>query len=427
MPRHRHALTAAAIALVLAVSSAGCADSAASPVTLRLVAADYTVTGRSDSTERYWADLIAAFEDEHPRITVEVDVVSWDDVDRKVTQMVKKGDAPDIAQIGTYAAFAEQGLLYSAEELLSIPVYANFLPPLVAVGKQNGVQYGIPFVASTRVLFYNKKLFAKAGIDAPPATWDELRDTAEKLRNRTDVAHPVAVPLGPEEAQIETMLWLLGGGGGYTADTGSYTINSQENIASLNWVKQNLVKTGLTGPVPPGELNRKEAYEAFLRGEVGMANGFPTLLQTARETGVEIGMAPVPSREGVSTRVPAVADWIMAFKRNGHRREVGKFLNFLFSDQNVREFAVRNNLLPVTGSVTEYMELDDKHRDLREFLSALPGSELPPFGKTSWAAVSDSIKRNIGTSMVHGGSPTRALNRIAGDAEEAEAEAASSR
>ncbi|NEE40230.1 extracellular solute-binding protein, partial [Streptomyces sp. SID7982] len=292
MPRHRHALTAAATAVVLAVSSAGCADTAASPVTLRLVAADYTVTGRSDSTERYWADLIAEFENEHPRITVEVDVVSWDDVDRKVTQMVKKGDAPDIAQIGTYAAFAEQDLLYSAEELLSIPVHANFLPPLVSVGKQDGVQYGIPFVASTRVLFYNKKLFAEAGIDAPPATWDELRDIAEKLRSRTGVAYPVAVPLGPEEAQIETMLWLLGGGGGYTADTGSYTVDSEENIESLNWVKQNLVKTGLTGPVPPGELNRKEAYEAFLRGEVGMANGFPTLLQTARKTGVEIGMAP---------------------------------------------------------------------------------------------------------------------------------------
>ncbi|WP_411120256.1 ABC transporter substrate-binding protein [Streptomyces sp. 058-1L] len=421
MPRHRHALTAVATALILAVSSAGCADSATSPVTLRLVAADYTVTGRSDSTERYWDDLIAAFEDEHPQITVEVDVVSWDDVDRQVTQMVKKGDVPDIAQIGTYAAFAEQGLLYSAEELLSIPVYANFLPPLVAVGKQKDKQYGMPFVASTRVLFYNKKLFAEAGIDAPPATWDELADTAEELRSGTGVAYPVAVPLGPEEAQIETMLWMLGGGGGYTAATGSYTINSKENIDSLNWVKQNLVKTGLTGPVPPGELNRKEAYEAFLRGEVGMVNGFPTLLQTAEETGIEIGMAPVPSRDAESTRVPAVADWIMAFKRNGHRKEVGKFLDFLFSDKNVREFAVRNNLLPVTGSVTEDMELDDRHRDLREFLSALPGSELPPFGKTSWAAVSDSIKRNIGTSMAPGGSPAGALNRIAGDAEEAEA------
>ncbi|MEV7253584.1 extracellular solute-binding protein [Streptomyces cyaneofuscatus] len=385
------------------------------------MAADYTVTGRSDSTERYWADLIAAFEDKHPQIKVEVDVVSWDDVDRKVTQMVNAGESPDMAQIGTYSTFAEQGLLYSADELLSIPVYANFLPPLVTVGKQKGVQYGMPFAASTRVLFYNKKLFAEAGIGGPPTTWDELRDTAEKLRSRTDVAYPMAVPLGPEEAQIETMLWTLGGGGGYTAPTGSYTINSQENIDSLNWVKQNLVKAGLTGPVPPGQLNRKGAYEAFLRGEVGMVNGFPTLLQTAKEAGIEVGKAPVPSRDGEITPVPAVADWIMAFKRNGHRKELGTFLDFLFSDKNVREFAVRNNLLPVTGSVTEDMELDHRHRDLKEFLNALPGSELPPFGKTSWAAVSDSIKRNIGGSMAPGGSPAGSLDRIAGDAEEAEA------
>ncbi|MFE8978749.1 extracellular solute-binding protein [Streptomyces cyaneofuscatus] len=421
MPRHRHPLTAAATALVLSVSLAGCDGAAASPVSLRLVAADYTVTGRSDSTERYWADLIAEFEDKHPQIKVEVDVVSWDDVDRKVTQMVKNGNAPDLAQIGNYANFAEQGLLYSADELLSIPVYANFLPPLVAVGRQKGMQYGMPFAASTRVLFYNKKLFAEAGIDTPPKTWDELKEAAEKLRSRTGVPYPMAVPLGPEEAQIETMLWLLGGGGGYTALTGSYTINSQVNIDSLNWVKQNLVKAELTGPVPPGQLNRKEAYEAFLRGEVGMVNGFPSLLQTAEEAGIEVGKAPVPSRGGEATPVPAVADWIMAFKRNGHRTEMGAFLNFLFSDKNVRKFAVRNNLLPVTGSVTEDMELDNKHQDLREFLHALPSSELPPFGKTSWAAVSHSIKRNIGSSMTSGGSPAGSLNRIASDAEGAEA------
>lgn len=417
--RTRHVLTAAAAALVLCVSSTGCTDTfgGGGEVPLRLVAADYEVSAdRSDSTERYWAEVIDAFESDHPGITVEVEIVSWDHIDRQVADMVKSGRAPDMAQIASYAEFAERGDLYPVESLLSIPVEANFLPPLIEAGEYERVRYGMPFTASTRLLFYNEEAFARAGIDKPPATWDELKAAAKRLKNRTGVAYPVAVPLGPEEAQIEAMAWMLGGGGGYTESNGSYNIDSQENINSLNWVKENLVKTGLTGPVPPGRLNRKDAYAAFTRGEVGMVNGHPSLLPAAKAAGIKVRNAPVPGRDDEARSAPAVVDWIMAFKRSGHREEIGEFLDFLFSDENVREFAARNNLLPVTASVTEQMEADDRHRDLREFLHELPASILPPVGKTSWAVVSDSTKRTIGGAMTDRGSLADALRRIADDA-----------
>ncbi|WP_449343873.1 extracellular solute-binding protein [Streptomyces wedmorensis] len=420
MPQHRHALTAAATALVLCLTSAGCAETSGE-VTLRLVAADYEVAaGRSDSTERYWAEVVRAYESAHPGINIEVEIVSWDHIDRQVADMVKAGEAPDMAQIASYAEFAERGDLYRVDSLLSIPVEANFLPALAEEGRYQGTQYGMPFTSSTRLLFYNEQAFARAGIDKPPTTWAELKSAAEQLKDRTGIAYPMAVPLGPEEAQIEAMAWMLGGGGGYTALNGSYEIDSQKNVDSLDWVKENLVKTGLTGPVPPERLNRKDAYAAFVRGEVGMVNGHPSLLQPARAAGIDVGKVPVPGREGKSRAAPAVVDWIMAFKRNGHPQEIGSFLDFLFSDENVREFAARNNLLPVTVSVTQQMEADDRHRDLREFLHELPTSVLPPVGKTSWGAVGDSTKRTIGSAMTDEGSPAKALRRIAGDASLAE-------
>ncbi|WP_369142705.1 extracellular solute-binding protein [Streptomyces sp. R44] len=416
MFKQRHALTAAAAALVLCVSSAGCADTS-EEVTLRLVAADYEVAaGRSDSTERYWAELVRAYEAAHPGITIEVEIVSWDHIDRQVADMVKAGKAPDMAQIASYAEFAEQGDLYRVDDLLSIPVEANFLPALAEEGRYRGKQYGMPFTSSTRLLFYNEKAFAQAGIDKPPTTWDELKDAAQQLKSRTGIAYPVAVPLGPEEAQIEAMAWMLGAGGGYTGLNGSYEIDSQKNIDSLNWVKENLVKTGLTGPVPPERLDRKDAYAAFVRGEVGMVNGHPSLLQPALAAGIKVGKVAVPGRDGESHSAPAVVDWIMAFKHDGHREEIGSFLDFVFSDENVREFAVRNNLLPVTVSVTQQLEADPRHRDLREFLHELPTSVLPPVGKTSWAAVGDSTKRTIGSAMTDKGSPAKALRKIADDA-----------
>ncbi|WP_323182752.1 extracellular solute-binding protein [Streptomyces sp. NBC_00347] len=382
--------------------------------------ADYEVRGQSDNTERYWNDLITAFETAHPDIKVKVDVEPWDYVDGKVAAMAQAGQAPDLAQLKSYADFAERGDLYSVDSLLSITVQANFVRSFAVAGEHDKTQYGMPFTASTRLLFYNEDLFTKAGIPNPPRTWDQLKAAAQKLNSRTRVSYPIAVPLGPEEAQIETMAWMLGGEGGYTSSIGSYTINSTNNVNSLKWLKENLVTEGLTGPVPVNKLNRRDAYAAFLRGEAGMVNGYPSLLQAAKAAGIRVGVVPVPSRSGESTPAPAAVDWMMAFKRNGHREELGTFLNFVFKDKNVKEFATRNNLLPVTMSVTQQMKTDAGHEDLARFLEELPTSELPPVGKNSWAVVSDSIKRNIGTAMTSGGSPATTLDGIANDAKKAE-------
>ncbi|MEW5660239.1 ABC transporter substrate-binding protein, partial [Streptomyces cinereoruber] len=159
-------LTAAVAALGLTATVSGCGSLGgdSGDVTLKLVAAEYDLTG-GDSTKKYWTELAAAFEAKHPGIKVQVQVESWDDVDRKVAEMVKAGEAPDIAQIGAYADYAAAGRLYAADELLSIPVQANFLPRLAAAGEHKKTQYGLPFVASTRPLFYNKALFEKAGVE----------------------------------------------------------------------------------------------------------------------------------------------------------------------------------------------------------------------------------------------------------------------
>lgn len=48
-------------------------------------------------------------------------------------------------------------------------------------GTYNGVQYGMPFTTSSRTLFYNKKLFAKAKITSPPTTWADISADAAKI------------------------------------------------------------------------------------------------------------------------------------------------------------------------------------------------------------------------------------------------------
>ncbi|WNI26927.1 extracellular solute-binding protein [Streptomyces sp. ITFR-16] len=396
----------------------GCGGGSGSgDVTLKVVAADYG-TSAANKSDKYWDKVARSFEASHPGIKVEVTVLPWTDVDRKVAEMVKAGKAPDIAQIGAYADYAKAGKLYPADQMLSIPTQANFLPKLADAGRVNRIQYGLPFVASTRLLFYNKKLFSQAGLQYPK-TWADIAADATVLKQR-GVTYPFALPLGQEESQAETLMWLLSGGGSYTDDIGSYNIDSPENVKTFDWLKSHLVDKGLVGPVAPGKLNRAQAFEAFTKGKVGMLNGHPTLMEEAEQQGVDVGMVQLPGPDGPTKGSMGVADWIMGFKQNGHRTEIGKFFDFMFSDKNVIEFADTYDLLPVTDSASASMEDDPKYKPLHKFLASLTNADFYPFGKTSWAQASASIKENIGKAVEPGANPETVLAHIAQESTAAE-------
>ncbi|MFJ9342701.1 extracellular solute-binding protein [Streptomyces sp. NPDC101733] len=421
--RYLRSAAAGAALCLTAVTLAGCGTvpglGGNNEVTLRVVAADYG-DNPQNSSAAYWKGLATSFEEANPKVHVEVSVYSWSEVDAKVAEMVKAGKAPDIAQIGAYADYAAAGKLYTTDELLSVKTEADFLGPLADAGKVKRVQYGMPFVASTRLLFYNQKLLADAGViskDAnaawQPKSWADLESAAKKLKT-AGVPTPLALPLGREEAQAESMLWMLSGGGGYTDNEEVYTIDSEENVKTFEFLRDKMVGQGLTGPVEPAKLDRQAAFDAFTRGEVGMLNGHPTLLKQAAGKGLKFGMVAMPTIDGTEHSTMGVADWVMAFK-NGHRAESGKFLDHLYAEKNVTAFTGKYDLLPVTTSGFRAMEASSggSATQLKTFLAALPTARLYPVGKKSWAGVSEDVKKNIGQVVQPGGQPAKVLNDIA--------------
>ncbi|MGW0617306.1 ABC transporter substrate-binding protein [Streptomyces sp. NPDC002765] len=418
MQRRKAGTVAAVAALGMTAVLGGCGVTGGSgDVTLRLVAADYGDSA-ANSSQKYWDKLAKEYESKHSGVKIEVTVYSWNDVDRKVKEMVDAGKAPDMAQIGAYADYAAKDELYTADDLLSISTQADFASQLATAGQVKGVQYGMPFAASTRLLFYNKTLFKDAGL-TPPKTWTQLAADAEALKAR-GVKYPYALPLGPEEAQAETMQWMLSGGGGYTDTVGSYGIDSAMNVATFDWLKDDLVGKGLTGPVAPGDLNRAAAFSAFAKGEVGMLNGHPSLMKIAAKKGVKFGMVPMPGSRGRTSTSMGVADWMMAFKKNGHAQQVGDFLDFVYDEKNVLAFSREYDLLPVTNSASEAMSSDERDAALKPFLDELPQSELYPVGKTSWAAVSAAVKKRIGQAVRPNASPAATLSQLQATASTAE-------
>ncbi|MCX2968851.1 sugar ABC transporter substrate-binding protein [Streptomyces sp. TRM70308] len=394
------------------LAATGCGgDAGGGDVTLKLVAAEYGTPG--NSAQEWWDGVVSAFRAQHPEIGVDVTIYGWSEVDRKVAEMVEAGEAPDIAQIGSYADYAANGDIYPAGDLLSIPVQADFLPGLAQAGELRRTQYGLPFAASTRLLFYNKSLFRSAGLDPekPPTTWEELREAARVLEE-AGVEIPYALPLGPEEAQAETMLWMLSGGGGYTNNVGTYTIDSEENVRTFTWLRDKLVRGGLIQPQSPAKTNRQAMFDAFAAGRVGMLNGHPVLIEQSRRNDVEYGTAPLPGRDGVSQSTMGVADWIMGFKQRGHRAEIGTFLDFLFGLEQYYTLVERFDLLPVTTSASDRMSEDDDQKHLQSFLEQLPAAVFYPVDKVSWSQTSRDIKETIGEAVHPGGSAENLLGSL---------------
>src|ERR1700728_1480620 len=395
--------SAAALALAACGSSGGSsAGGSGGTTTLKLVVADYG-TGPSNTSSKYWDTIVTAFEAAHSNIKVNVTTIPWTNFDSQVQTMVQNKNYPDITEGDYFSNYAQDGLLYPASDVLSNP--GNLLPAFKAQGTYNGVQYGMPFTTSSRTLFYNKKLFTQAGITSAPQTWADVEADAAKITKLGDIGF--GLPLGSEEAQAESLLWMLGDGGGYQT-AGKYTINSAPNVAAFTYLK-GLVSAGDTEP-NPGTVDRTPLWQEFAQGKVGMINGSPALIPIIQSGGVlqaaDWTSVPIAGKTGPLTTTLGVCDNVSAFKPNGHEAQIKEFLDFAYQDKYQLQFDEEYDLLPATTTAASALASNPV---FAPFLTALPNSVQYP-SDTAWANVKAKVQQTIGLAVT--GTPSTDLSQL---------------
>src|SRR3954451_12788796 len=301
MNRRSRALSAGICGLTVLLAGCGGGTGASSDdssggakkaTTIKLVAAEYS----KDNTAKFWDQFAAAYKAKTGN-TLDVQVVSWNDIDQQSSTMIQNNNAPDILNLNVYASYAKDGLLYSADDVLSPTVKSDLLPNFVKSGTYDGKMYGMPDLSSARALFYNKTLFKQAKIANPPTTWDEFEADAKKIAALGGGVAGYAEPLGPEEAQAEFSIWMVDNGGDWKTD-GKWTINSPQNVETLSFLKK-LADEKVTQN-NPGKTNRTDgAFALFSSGKAGMVVGFSPLSATLdADKKVNYGIAPMPTKAG---------------------------------------------------------------------------------------------------------------------------------
>jgi multiple sugar transport system substrate-binding protein len=390
-------------------AAGGDTGSSAKKVTsIKLVAAEYS----KDHTAAFWKQFAEKYKAKTGN-TLDVQIVSWDAIDQQSSTMIQNNNAPDILNLNAYASYAKDNLLYSADDVLAPAVKSDVLDAFVKSGSYQGKMYGMPDLSSARALFYNKAMFAKAGIAGPPKTWDEFEADAKKLQGLGNGSIGYAMPLGPEEAQGEFSIWTFNNGGDWKSGD-KWTINSPKNVETLSFLKKLAVQDKVTQN-NPGRTNRADAFNLFKSGNVGMVVGFsPLAADLDKDKKVSYGVAPMPVQGGGQPQTFGVTDYLMAFKKPGNQEAVKAFYDLYYQKDQVNTFIKSEGFLPVTKTGLQTFASDPK---LKVYLETLPNIHLTPTDDPTWDKVKLAVQQNIGAGI--NGDPKATLDSLQKTAENA--------
>ena len=135
-----------------------------------------------------WQKFADEYMAAHPNVNVEITVLENEAFKTKLTTVMQSGEPPDIFQSwggGVMNEYANAGLLKDITPDLDADGGAwrnTFAPGALGVYAYKDKNYGVPWDMGMIGFWYNKELFAKAGIDAPPTTWTELLEDVKKLK-----------------------------------------------------------------------------------------------------------------------------------------------------------------------------------------------------------------------------------------------------
>ncbi|MDQ1597559.1 MAG: multiple sugar transport system substrate-binding protein [Microbacteriaceae bacterium] len=377
---------------------------------IKVVIAEYS----KDHTKTFW-DAFSKTYEKQTGVKLNLQIINWNDLDQQSSTMIQTGNVPDILNENAYASYAADGLLYSADEVLPAATKADIIPAFVKSGTYNGKFYGMPDLSSARALFYNTDLFSAAGISKAPTTWDEFTADAKKVTAIGNGAVGYAQPLGPEEAQAEFAIWLFNNGGDFKKN-GKWTINSKQNVATLQYLKDLSVKDKVTQNNPGGTNRTDGAFSLFEQGKAGMVVGFSPLqgaLDT-QYTGVKYAIAPMPTGDNAAPQTYGVTDYLMSFKKKGNQDAVKAFYKLYYSPSQINTWIKAEGFLPVTTSGLAKFKDDPK---LKVYLDTLPNIHLTPTDDPEWDKIKLTIQQNIGLAVAPNGDPKKFLDDLQAQAE----------
>ncbi|HEX6341065.1 extracellular solute-binding protein [Umezawaea sp.] len=300
----------------------------------------------------------------------------------KVALDFKTGGGGDVVELdGIWLGeFAQAGQIRPLDDLVGaadVDAWDGWrqIPKAVqGLGEFEGRRYGVPMGTDGRVLFYNKKLFAAAGLPADwqPRSWDEMLAAAAELKKLPGVT-PIQLNAGTAMGEATTMqgvLPMLVGTGTPVHDNGKWQ-GATSGVKDVLGLYQRIYRDGLGDPVLQQEANgRDRSFALFAENRIGILLESDYFWRSVVEprTGVAamadrdtaVGWALVPARvpgAGVGGQdfVSTSGGGVRVVNPNSrYPRQAWEFLRFLNSAEAVK------SSLAGTAQITQREDVNDE-------------------------------------------------------------------
>ncbi|MFI7235572.1 ABC transporter substrate-binding protein [Streptomyces cyaneofuscatus] len=344
--RHLRAASAITLAIAITAAATGCGGgtggtgSNESPKTLTYWASNQGPSIEAD--KEILTPELKKFEKE-TGIKVKLEVVPWADLLNRILAATASGQGPDVLNIGNTwsASLQATGALLPWDEknFEAIGGRDRFVDSAVAsAGKEGEPPAAVPLYSLAYALYYNKKMFAEAGVDGPPATWDDLVAAGKKISKDGKWG------LGAEGGNLsnnihQTFVLSQQHGADFFDKDGKATFTSDGAVAAVKQYIDFMAKDKIIAP-GNAEYAQNQSLTDFAKGKTAMV-----LWQAAASTFAAQGMkpedwgaAPVPVPAGapgtgkqVNSMVAGIN--IAVFKNTKNIDGAKKFVKFMTSDE----------------------------------------------------------------------------------------------
>ncbi|MEC4018442.1 ABC transporter substrate-binding protein [Streptomyces sp. H27-D2] len=255
-----------------------------------------------------------------------------------------------------------------------------------AAKARDGKTYGVPDGTDTRGLWFNKKLFAKAGLPADwtPRTWDEILDAARTVKKKVPGVTPLNVYTGkgPGEGAVmqgfEMLLYGTGADPLYDPKTEKWVSGGKGFRDSLDFVRT--VYSEKLGPDVSDALDPnvgvRVATEWMPEGKLAINLDGSWMGQQWQKTGGKpwpewsktLGQAPMPTQHGAAPgKVSMSGGWTWAIPAKSRNPDLAwELIKMLQTKENAVEWDVRAAQIAVR---------EDVAKDPR-YLKSMPGVDF---------------------------------------------------
>ncbi|MEO3856517.1 sugar ABC transporter substrate-binding protein [Acrocarpospora sp. B8E8] len=383
--RPRWPVRAAAVALLLAAAACGqeesppSASQAAQAATTTCASKGaLTMWERSGGNKQMVDMLVEAWNTKNPDCKINLTYIPHTEMVGKIAQGVASGDVPDL--MGMDLIYApqfekEQQLVDITDQIKDWPELKTASAGHMTVATYQDRLFGVPLYADVSALFYNKDLFARAGLDPdkPPTSLAELRSYADKITALGGGVKGYYLPGNCAGCNIFTVGPLMWASGATIEATGP----GDEPLVG-DGVKQVLQFTRdmvKAGNVPEGSRteNGETFHLQFGSGKVGMmgTGNFNITLARQQNPGMKFGIALLPGVAPNSSASFIGGDLVVIPKGSKRVNDAVNVMKFLLSDEvQVEVYAKALNLTTRTDMVdNKYFEAEPLVRDVAKALT----------------------------------------------------------